>query len=144
VVLTSGLTQLPREEEIEGIKVKRPSKPAITGSTRSTTATLEYFIKLPIKLMEENPIIDINTYTPVLPSYITAKLLNKPLIATIHNVYGESRLESLPSRLHGALGLLTEKYTLKLPYTAVAVPSSLLKQKLQEKGIPPTQDPRDT
>ncbi|RLG50799.1 MAG: hypothetical protein DRN99_09315, partial [Thermoproteota archaeon] len=138
-VVTSGLGLQPREEVIQGVKVKRISKLTVKKlPERSLSGSFEFFFKTAPAILSEKPdVIDVNTYSPVLPSFIASVVAGKPIVATIHDVY-EKWTTVFQSKTQAILGKITELYTTRLPYTAIVTPSSGVREKLIKHGAHPS------
>jgi len=73
-------------------------------------------------------------FFPIPPIWLTSRIMGKPIVATIHDVYHDVWLRKYGVKGH--LMALFEKMMLKLPSAGIITVSNSTKKKLLESGVP--------
>jgi glycosyltransferase involved in cell wall biosynthesis len=71
----------------------------------------------------------------LLPAFVAAKKSGRPLVATIHDIYGRE-WEDMYSGLLSHAGRYVERFLCKIPYDKLIVLNSAIKRRLIAMGIP--------
>lgn len=117
--------------EIDVIQVSRPT--IINPPKRNYGFCISYWFGLYKRLMkDEYDIIDGNGHLSLVPCSLASKKTDKPVIATIHDVYFGD-WHQMQSGLSGFLGLPFELVSAKMPFNRVITLNSTVKKKM--KGI---------
>jgi glycosyltransferase involved in cell wall biosynthesis len=139
-VLTCRFQGQPAKDVIEGVKIQRLglTREAWTGSARKTLpAILSYILKTAKAGLKIKPdVVHCNTYFPIYPGEIIARLNNVPIVSTFHDIYGlRGWIESQESAIWGFLGHLTTIMAARFPHDRIICVSPQCKQKLINLGV---------
>jgi glycosyltransferase involved in cell wall biosynthesis len=135
-LLTRRYRGLPSYEMNEGVHIHRITLPSGQIRLESPLDSSAFMIGLAAKGMRlgDFDICAPQQFFPIPPLWLIAETRRRPIIPTIHDVYGETWLQKFGTK--GSLMSLFEKIMLKLPYTRVITVSNSTKKKLLDAGIP--------
>jgi glycosyltransferase involved in cell wall biosynthesis len=136
-MVTRRLEKLPDYELHKGVHIHRVF--TRSGSTRLTSITDGcYFMVNSLRKAFELDIFDIyapQQFFPIPPLWLVSRAKKKPIVVTIHDVYGKTWTQKYG--LKGTPMLVFEKLMLKLPYTKIITVSNASRKKLIAEGVPP-------
>jgi glycosyltransferase involved in cell wall biosynthesis len=131
-IITCQLENTPNFEIIDGITIHRVKVPQ-KGDRYWFT-----FLAIPsvFKVAKDAAVIHTTTYTGAFPAWLTAKILNKRCVITVHEVWGTlwyklSGMNWLSSSTHRYL----EKLIISLPFDKYCCVSNYTKDCLLSEGI---------
>ena len=110
-VLTSALKGMPRyEEPIEGLRIYRGGWSPHPLTHRSLLPVPGYvaWVLRSTRLLEDCDILDLNTYASAIAGLALARILGKPAVVTVHDVFSTAWLDG-HNLAYGALGTLSER-----------------------------------
>ncbi|QHN06097.1 glycosyltransferase family 4 protein [Methanothermobacter sp. THM-1] len=129
-VISMRIHGVPDHEEIEGIHVHhvgpRIRKPPIRKPLDFMRFMLAVFLWI---CRNDYDIIDAQTYSPLLPSLLAARLRGIPMVATIHDVSSSNGDQWLQS---SGLASILERILMRLPYDGVITVSRSTASALME------------
>ncbi len=136
IVLTTALRGEPNyEEPMRGLKIYRgglPPHPLTHRSLLSVPGYVTWTFKA-MRLLEGCDILDLNTYASAITGLVLARILRKPAVVTIHDVFSSSWLNG-HNIVYGFLGSLSERLIALLNRNGVFMTvSEASKQKLVSK-----------
>jgi glycosyltransferase involved in cell wall biosynthesis len=129
VVTTRFRKDLPKQEEIEGIKIYR------------VNCYNRYFFSLfslpvAVRLLPNYDIVHTTSYNAALPAWIAARIRKKPVIITFHEVWGKLWWQLPYASLVERLAFYYwEKLLLKLPFDRFIGVSEFTRRALIDSGI---------
>jgi len=140
-VLTCRFPSQPSGEIVNKIKINRIglTRDSITGGARRAIwPIMSYSLKTAKKAMKlEADLIHCNTYFPVFPGEIAARLKHVAIVVTFHDIYGlREWIRHQQSILWGSLGHLLETFVAKLAQHRIICVSPQCEQKLIDLGVP--------
>lgn len=80
-------------------------------------------------------IIDANGHMSLLPCFMASKLSGRPVVATIHDIYGSNWKSMYRSPLSFA-GKYAERFLCKLPYRKLVLLNNTTKRRIVSMGVP--------
>jgi len=132
-VITSKLPGTNSTEIRSGVNVFRVIVPRSYGRYFFTLTGL---IKI-LKVGRDVDIIQTTTYASAFPSFIAAKLLRKPCVITVHEVFGKKWKTLLKGKWLSSLAVrLLEKILITIPYDKIIVHSYFTRDRLISFGVP--------
>jgi glycosyltransferase involved in cell wall biosynthesis len=140
-ILTCRFPGQPAEEIVDGMKIHRVGlsrDPKSGGARKSVLPIFSYMFETTGVASKLAPdLIHCNTYFPVYPGEIAARLNGVPLISTFHDIYGlKGWIESQRSHTWGLLGHLATTIAARLPHDRIISVSPQCRQKLINLGVP--------
>lgn len=127
-VISMKIHDKNEEEIFDGIKVhhigptiKKPPLRSVTDFIRFSFAVFRWI------LSHDYDIIDAQTYAPLIPSFLGAKIKNIPMVATIHDVSTRGDDQWIQS---SKIATITEKILLRIPYQKIITVSHSTKNAL--------------
>jgi len=130
------------KEKLPDINIIQVSAPTIINPPKRNYAfCLSYLFNLYRKIVKENKIkkydiVDANGHLSLIPCYLAAKQIKKPVIATIHDLYLLEWYDMYSGKA-AIFGLPFEIASAKLPYDRILTLNSSLKRKMIKiLGIP--------
>ncbi len=132
-VVTTGLKGSPRRETLHGVAVYRLALPP--WGARYWFTFLAPFAVWPF--VRQADVVHTTTYNAAWPAWLCATVFRKPLVLTVHEVWGDlwyrlSGLNHFSAFLHG----LYERFVLRLPYDRVVAVSDYTKTCLERVVAP--------
>ncbi|MEO1261262.1 MAG: glycosyltransferase family 4 protein [Bacteroidota bacterium] len=130
VVTTLHDKHLPGDEIVEGVQIIRINCLNRFGFT---------FLSLPkiLRIASKYDMIQTSTYNAAIPAWIAGKLLNKPVILTFHEYWGELWMK-LPfiSFWQRKVFQLFERWIMCLRFSHYVAVSKFTQTRLEQSGIP--------
>ncbi|MFO7722265.1 MAG: glycosyltransferase family 4 protein [Bacteroidales bacterium] len=131
VLTTRHDPTLPVEEMLEGVRIRR-----IRAGNRYLFTLLA--LPLAIRYAIRARVVFTSTYNAAVPAFIAAALARKPVIITVHEVWGHlwfrfPWLGKAPAALH----FLFEKLVISLPFRRMVAVSDFTRATLLHRGITP-------
>ena len=118
-VVTVRLPGTPAREVWQGMTVERVNTPPFSRRYWFTIAALPTLWRL----ARTSDIIHTTTYNAALPAWLVARLQRKPVVITVHEVWGKRWLTYPLARPVAWLYQLIERLIVALPYTAMVTVS---------------------
>jgi len=131
-VVTSRLPNTKRCEETNRVKIHRVSVPE-KGARYWFT-----FLSIPrvIALARQVDLIQTTTFNAAFPAWLASKLLRKKSVITVHEVWGETWVNSLGMNwLSATLHRFLEKVIVHLPFDRVVCVSEYTRNRLRALGV---------
>lgn len=118
------------QEEIDGIKIHHIGPTIINPPKRSSSDFIKFILAVFRWIISHDyDIIDAQTYAPLIPAFLGAKLKRTPIIGTIHDVSTGGDDQWIQSSKTAALA---EKILVRLPYNKIITVSNSTKKSLVE------------
>ena len=115
-------------EEIEGIKIHHIGPKIKNPPQRSSLDFIKFIFAVFKWIFTHNyDVIDAQTYAPLIPSFLAAKLKRIPIIATIHDVSTDDDDQWIQSFKTAAIA---EKILVRIPYDKIITVSYETKKSL--------------
>jgi glycosyltransferase involved in cell wall biosynthesis len=115
-------------EEIEGIKIHHIGPKIKNPPQRSSLDFIKFIFAVFKWIFTHNyDVIDAQTYAPLIPSFLAAKLKRIPIIATIHDVSTDDDDQWIQSSKTAAIA---EKILVRIPYDKIITVSDETKKSL--------------
>ncbi|WP_321211766.1 glycosyltransferase family 4 protein [Methanothermobacter sp. DP] len=129
-VVSMRIHGVPDHEEIEGIQVYHVGPKIRKPPLRKPLDFMRFMLAVFLWIWRNDyDIIDAQTYSPLLPSLLAARLRGIPMVATIHDVsssHGDQWLQS------SGLASVLERILMRLPYDGVVTVSRSTASALME------------
>ena len=129
------ITSLGKEHD-PGIRTIKASDPTISVPPKRLYGNcVKYSINTARLASSGYDIIDANGHLSLFPCFMASKLSGRPVVATIHDIYGGSWKSMYRSPLSFA-GKYAERFLCKLPYRKIVLLNSTTKKRLVSMGVP--------
>jgi glycosyltransferase involved in cell wall biosynthesis len=118
------------QEEIEGIKIHHIGPTIMNPPQRSSSDFMKFILSVFRWIITHDyDIIDAQTYAPLIPAFLGAKIKRTPIVATIHDVSTGGDDQWIQSSKTAAIA---EKILTRLPYDKIITVSNSTKKSLVE------------
>ncbi len=118
------------QEEIEGIKIHHIGPTIMNPPQRSSSDFMKFILSVFRWIITHDyDIIDAQTYAPLIPAFLGAKLKRTPILGTIHDVSTGEDDQWIQSSKTAAIA---EKILTRLPYDKIITVSNSTKKSLVE------------
>lgn len=132
-VVTIKLPGTPAYEEINGVKIYRVALPRVYRRFWFSI----FSIPTIINVAKDADIIHTSTYGAAISAWVASRVLRKPCIVMIHEVFGKMFKELFEiSGFYAWLLRIFEKIIIKLPYEAYTCPSLSTRSRMISFGVP--------
>ncbi|MBI2172716.1 MAG: glycosyltransferase family 4 protein, partial [Candidatus Aenigmarchaeota archaeon] len=129
------ITSLGKEYD-PSIRTVKASDPTISVPPKRLYGNcIKYSINTARLASSGYDIIDANGHLSLFPCFMASKLSGKPLVATIHDIYGSSWKSMYRSPLSFA-GKYAERFLCKLPYKKLVVLNNTVRKFMISIGVP--------
>jgi glycosyltransferase involved in cell wall biosynthesis len=131
VITTRYVRSLPRHETIDGVEVKR------VGSFGRYLFTLFSFPAV-MAAVKQCDVVHTTSYNAALPAFIAARLRCRPVVITVHEVWGRMWYDvPFMSGWSRWLHRVYERFIVRLKFTRVIAVSNWTRKALMDNGVPP-------
>ena len=135
-VITSRIPGTARSQELDGVEIYRITVGA--AYERYLFALLS--IPPILRHLDSFDIVQAPTFIPAFPASVCARLGDKPVLLTVHELFGDLWPSFFPGRTSlGSLFRAAEKAALHLPFHRYVAVSNYTRKALLERGIPSAQ-----
>lgn len=118
------------QEEIEGIEIHHIGPTIMNPPQRSSSDFMKFILSVFRWIITHDyDIIDAQTYVPLIPAFLGAKLKRTPIVGTIHDVSAGGDDQWIQSSKTAAIA---EKILTRLPYDKIITVSNSTKKSLVE------------